>query len=158
MNLNLIVKQFFEESEYQKLADKIVVIRQDGISIYTNIENQLEASSMGALIGGVWQAAQALSEMTNKQEDHLDYRLGFDTSSSGLYILPLKIMNDTYYLGGIYMNLNNPAKLKQNLKLLKNNLELYLSDYSSVDKVQEGFLFENISDDEMNNLFSFDGA
>ena len=158
MNLNKVVKQFLEENDDHKLSEKLVVIRQDGISIYSNIENELEAASVGALIGGVWQAAQALSELTKKGLDHTHYRLGFDTSSDGLYILPLTIMNDTYYLGGIYTDTNNPAKLKQNMKLLKNNLELFLSEFSIKEEKKSGFLFQDISDDEMDNLFSFGGV
>lgn len=162
MNLNKLVKRFFEESEYQKIAEKIVVIRRDGINIYSNINNNFEASSMGALIGGVWQAAQALSELTDKNQKVLEYRLSFDTSSNGLYILPLVVANESYFLGAVYQDKNNPAKLKQHLRMLKDNLELYLSDFCNETEVnnekRDGYLFNSITDDEMDNLFSFDGV
>ena len=172
MNLNLIVKQFFEENECDKLADKILLVRQDGINIYSNISNGLEASSMGALIGGVWQAAQALSELAGSSDNLADYRLGFDTSSDGLYILPLEINKTSYFLGAMYLEQDNPAKLKRSLRFLKENLELYLEDTFRVNKIEneksssekkepredDGFLFDSISDDEMDNLFSFEGA
>ena len=51
-------------------------------------------------------------------------------------------------------------------EFLKDNLELYLDDIFKVDKSEnkelnrneEGFLFDNISDDEMDNLFLFEGV
>lgn len=153
-----MVKQFLEKNDYHKLIEKLVVIRQDGITLYSNLEDSLEASSIGALVSGVWQAAQALSEITHHRKDYVEFRLGFDTSSEGLYVLPLSIKENTYYLGGIYTNQNNPAKLKQSLRLLKNNLEQHLEDSLIDETVREGFLFDNISDDEMNKLFSFDGV
>lgn len=163
MNLNLVVKQFFEENDYHKIADKIIVLRKDGICIYSNISDQNEAASMGALIGGVWQAAQALSQLTHKTDSYQEYRLGFDTSSDGLYILPICIKSEDYYIGGVYSDAYNPAKLKQKIKMLKDNLEVYLAEYAptagdSNEEEKEDFLFDEISDEEMDNLFSFGGV
>ncbi len=158
MNLNQIVRQFFDENEYHKLADKIVIIRGDGIAIYSNFEDYLEAQTVGALVSGVWQAAESLSSLLNKNESFLDFRLGFDTSADGLYILPFTILEKTYYIGAIYGDADNPGKLKRNMRLLKDNVEVYLSKFSlDPEKNREEYLFENISDEEMDKLFAFGG-
>mgnify|MGYP000353386217 CR=1 FL=1 len=102
MNLGVLVKQFFEENEYHKLAQRVSVIRHDGIDLYTNVENKLEASSIGALVSGLWQAAQSLSKLIADQTDFFEFRLAFDTSSSGLYVLPFSINGSDYYICAIY--------------------------------------------------------
>ena len=158
MNLNLLVKKFFEENEYNKIAERLVVLRHDGINVYSNMPDQFEAASIGALVSGVWQAAESLSSMLKQQNEFFDFRLGFDTSSDGLYVLPFTILDQTYYLCAIYRDSNNPAKLKRNIRLLKENLELFLSEFSfDTEKNREGYLFQNITDDEMNNLFGIGG-
>ena len=117
MNLNLLVKQFFNENEYNKISDRLVVIRQDGITLYSNYDNKFEESSIGALVSGLWQAAESLSSLLKSGQDFFEFRLGFDTSSDGLYVLPFHIMDGTYYICSIYKDSQNPAKLKRNLRL-----------------------------------------
>ena len=159
MNLNTLVSRFFDEENYGKLAEKIVVLRSDGISVYSNIEDNFEAASIGALVSGVWQAAESLSGFLKSDNNFYEFRLGFDTTADGLFILPLKILNKRYYICAIYKSVDNPAKLKRNISLLKNNLELYLSELSiDAEENRKGYLFDNISDDEMDRLFSFGGA
>ncbi len=158
MNLNQIVKQFFDENEYYRLANKIIIIRADGINIYSSFDNQFEASSVGALVSGLWQAAESISSFLKNKNEFLDFRLGFDTSSDGLYVLPFPVLDSTYYICAIYGDAENPGKLKRNIRLLKNNLETYLSEFSlDVEKNREGYLFKNISDIEIDKLFSFGG-
>jgi hypothetical protein len=61
MNLNLLVKQFFNENEYNKISDRLVVIRQDGITLYSNYDNKFEESSIGALVSGLWFVCSSFS-------------------------------------------------------------------------------------------------
>ena len=158
MNLNILVKQFFVENDYQKISDRIIVLRSDGIKVYSNFENDTEAASIGALVSGLWQAAETLASMDNNKKDYLDFRLGFDSSSDGLYVLPLTVLGSTYYICAIYKDASNPAKMKRHLRLLKDNLEVYLSELSlDNEENRNGYLFSEISDDEMDNLFSFGG-
>ena len=159
VNLNLLVNQFFTENEYDKLASKMVVVRNDGINVYSNIENSFETSSIGALVSGVWQAASSLSSMTRDQAEQDEFRLSFDTSLNGLHILPLRILGEIYFICAIFSEEENPAKLKRYIRLLRDNLEVYLSELSYDDNQnREGYLFTNISDSEMDNLFSFGGV
>ena len=46
MNINTLIKQFFVESDYDKLAERLVVLRQDGIDLYSNINNKFETSPL----------------------------------------------------------------------------------------------------------------
>ena len=108
----------------------------------------------------MWQAAQSLSSLLKKEDNFYEFRLGFDTTETGLYILPFKLKGNDYYISAIYNDVDNPARLKRNLRLLKENLEIYLTSVESADsndeaKVSNEYLFDNITDDEMDNLFSF---
>ena len=169
MNVNVLIKQFFTENEYHKIADRLVVLRSDGINIYSNIEDRFEASSIGALVSGLWQAAESLSSLLKSNHDYYDFRLGFDTSSDGLYVLPFKMMGKTFYICSIYKDSENPGKLKRNIRLLKENLEIYVSSFkvskdAKIDvnrtnnkSERNEFLFDAISDEEMDRLFAFGG-
>lgn len=159
VNLNLLVRQFFLENEYNKLAEKIVLLRSDGIHIYSNVESQFETSSIGALVSGLWHAAQSLSAMTNTKTSEDEFRLSFDTSLDGLHVLPLKIMGEIYFLCAIFSSEQNPGKLKRLIRLLRDNLEVYLSGYSKDQSANRTeYLFKEISDDEIEKLFSFGGV
>ncbi len=160
VNVNSLVKQFFLENEYNKLASKIVVIRNDGINVYSNIADEFEKSSIGALTSGLWQAAESISAFTkNSSTDFEEFRLSFDTSGDGLYVLPLSIMETKYFICAIFAEEDNPARLKRYIRLLRDNLETYLSELSAdQDKNRNGYLFKEISDDEIDQLFSFGGV
>ena len=156
MNLSTIIKQFFIENDFHKLANKTAVVRNDGIVLYSNSDNFSESSSIGALVGGLWQAAQSLSSIVSDKSDVLDFRLSFDTSNQGIYILPFNINKKDFYICAIYDDVNNPALLKRHLRNLKDNLSDYLLECCSQnDDIKQDFLFDNITDEEMNNLFSF---
>lgn len=157
MNINTVVKQFFTENEFDKLAHKISVVRNDGVVVFANTENFNESYSIGALVGGLWQAAEALNSMVSKESEVFEFRLSFDTSEQGIYVLPLQVKDNTYYICAIYKEINNPALLKKNLRNLKDTLYFYLKEtFVSEKKIQRnGFLFDNISDEEMDNLFNF---
>jgi len=158
MNLNLLVKQFFNENEYNKIANRLLVVRHDGINVYSNFDNEFEASSIGALVSGIWQAAESLSSLLKNDNEFFEFRLGFDTSSDGLYILPVNILNSSFYVCAIYSEADNPGKLKRNIRLLKDSLETFLSEFSlDSEKNRKGYLFENITDHEMDKLFSYGG-
>ncbi len=159
MNLNELIAKFFIEDNYHQLAERIVVMRRDGIPLYSNNQNNFENSSIGALVSGLWQAAESLSSYITRQDEHFfDFRLSFDTSSDGLFVLPFQVKEQTYYLCSIYQDVDNPAKLKNQLKSIKSGLEVYLSEFSfSSEENRKGYLFDEISDDEMDNLFAFGG-
>jgi hypothetical protein len=155
LNLNLLVKQFFNENDYNKISSRLALVRGDGIIIYSNAEDSFESSSIGALVSGVWQAAESLNSIISNNNEDFDFRLAFDTTENGLYILPIDVLKETFYICSIYKEEVNPAKLKRNLRLLKENLEVFLSEYKEEISTRNDYLFSNITDAEMDNLFKF---
>lgn len=159
-------KRFFEEySDIDRLSrSSLFMCRQDGMLVYHNngLGDQVDKNSVGALLGGIWQAAQALTNFLPKQDDMDSYRLSFDTSSQGVFIQPIIIEDVPYYLGLLYNNEVNPAQIKSKLKILMINFKKYLDqeidnlsdEFDSV-KGEDGFLFTDISDAEMDRLFAF---
>jgi predicted regulator of Ras-like GTPase activity (Roadblock/LC7/MglB family) len=164
MNLKKHVNNFFIENEFGKISKHLTLVRNDGIVIYSNSEDDFKSSSIGALSSGLWQAATSLIDYVNASGDQ-DFRLTFDTSASGIYILPIELNNSRCYLVAVYQGALNPAKLKQQLKNLAFLLEMYIRDETySVSreakrdtKTQErdGYLFHDISDEEIDKLFGF---
>tara|TARA_Y100000385_G_C13017201_1_gene604418 strand:- start:446 stop:925 length:480 start_codon:yes stop_codon:yes gene_type:complete len=155
MNINTIVKQFFVENDFHKLASKMAVVRHDGVIVYSNTENFNESYSIGALVGGLWQAAEALNSLISEQSNIFDFRLSFDTSERGIYVLPFVLNKSTYYICAIYKDTNNPALLKNRLRNLKDTLSFYLDEMVEAPvKTRDGYLFTDITDDEMDKLFN----
>ena len=158
MNLNLVVKQFFNENEYNRIAKRLLLMRHDGINVYSNYDDENEAASIGALVSGVWQAAESLSGLIKKENEFFEFRLGFDTTSDGLYILPINILESQYFICAIYTDVDNPGKLKRSIRLLNDSLETFLSEFTfDVEENRKGYLFENITDSEMDKLYSHGG-
>ena len=106
------VESFFKSCEVDKKIERysFFLIRQDGVVLYHNndLGNSLSKSSIGALLGGVWQASKALSEFIPKNDNQDMFRLSFDTSSQGIYILPIKVYDEELFLGLIYFDEVNP--------------------------------------------------
>src|SRR5690554_6414620 len=161
MNLSALIKDFFIESEFDRVSEKVAIVRTDGTVLYSNSANSFEASNIGALASGIWQAAESLASLVNEPRD--GYRLAFDTSSDGIYLLPLSLGERSCYLCCIYKDLLNPGKLKQNMRNLSFLLEAFvrvesLREESEVQTSgKEGYLFENITDEEMDQLFGVAG-
>lgn len=159
-------KKFFEDySDIDRLSHcSLFMCRQDGMLVYHNngLGDQVDKNSVGALLGGIWQAAQALTNFLPQQDDMDSYRLSFDTSSQGVFIQPLIIQETPYYLGLLYNDEINPAQIKSKLRILMINFKKYLDQEiegldvgSSESTNNDEYLFSDISDAEMDRLFSF---
>lgn len=158
MNLSSAIKLFFHENDFQKLSDRISVIRFDGITIYSNIKNDFESASASALVSGLWQAAKSLNSMVESRSEFMDFKLSFDSSENGLFILPFMLNKQEYYLCTIYKDVVNPGKLKRDMRLIKENLEVYLEDFSfdlsnRPRAGRDSFLFKDITDEEIDRMF-----
>lgn len=157
MNLNSHLKNFFFENEYDRLAENISIIRKDGIPIFSN--NGEASVTTGALVGGLWQASESLSSQVVGSDSFSEFRLAFDCSDKGIYILPLSIFEETYFLSVIFKNENNPGKLKNQMRLIKSNIEIYMSSFKRTKNVyREGYLFEDITDEEIDRMFQASGV
>jgi hypothetical protein len=162
MNIKETITSFFVENDFDKISQHISLVRKDGIVIYSNEGDSFKSSSLGALSGGLWQAAKSMMNYIGDNEEQ-QFRLSFDTSSSGLFILPITVGNSECYLVSIYQDALNPAKIKQQLKNLVFLLEMYIRDESfgvssesTIEKnnnEREGYLFSDISDEEIDRMF-----
>lgn len=138
---------------------RLFVGRDDGITIYDSIQNQTTAS-VSALVSGVWQASEALMGLVHPDQEVMEFRLAFDTSSQGVYLFPFKVSGKKYFLGAIYNNCLNPGQLKRQVTLIKEEMDRFFQDMKFEEKAiakgaaRDGFLFNDISDEEMDRLFS----
>lgn len=158
MNLSESSKiTFLSELKSSKCEDfEIFLVRQDGLLLYHHHDEKknVDAQSISVLISGAWSASKELqSRMGSNEEETL--RFSFDNSDCGLYILPLKSGKLETFLAMYYEKEANPGFLKQRFRVLKDKLQEKI-EVSSV-KVKSGFLFKDISDEEMDRLFSFGG-
>lgn len=141
---------------------RLFVTREDGITIFDSVQNQT-TTSVSALVSGVWQASEALMGLAHPNQDVMEFRLGFDTSSQGIYLFPFTLTGKRYFLGAIYNDCLNPGQLKRQVALIKEEMDrLFLSEVVAQPKRirtsdREGFLFTDISDEEIDRLFSVGG-
>ncbi|MBI2521537.1 MAG: hypothetical protein HYV97_14055 [Bdellovibrio sp.] len=112
------------------------------------------ALAVGALVSGVWLASNELAKQINLH-DSLTSRLSFDSSDSGIHILPLKTKARLYFMAIVYSKVLNPGLVKNQARILRDKIagSDYFTDINAVKKTSS-VLFENISDDEVNKLFS----
>ena len=136
----------------------LFLCRKDGGVLYKYgpIVNDIDPDSICVLMSGAWQAAETVSKMASRKMK-LDglFRFSFDTSSSGIYILPLDINSKKYYLGAIFYNQINPAILKNELKKLLFSFQSEILNFDEEEVKNQSFLFGNITDKEMNDIFTF---
>ncbi len=162
------VEAFFKSCEIDSKINRLsfFLIRYDGVILYHNntIENSHSKASIGALLSGVWQASKALADFIPSQKRSEGFRLSFDTSDQGVYIVPINNELEELYLGLIYHDEVNPGLIKNKMRematsfgeflgqeLNKNDLNLKKIKSSE----QSEFLFGEISDAEMDRLFAF---
>jgi len=148
------------EPKLDGINARLFVTREDGITIYDSIQNNT-TTSVAALVSGVWQASEALMGLVYKQNDVMDFRLGFDTSSQGIFLFPFSLSGKRYFLGAIYNDCLNPGQLKRHIALIKEEMErLFINEpipKKSVISKRQDFLFQDISDAEIDRLFSLGG-
>ncbi|MCP4913806.1 MAG: hypothetical protein GY909_11905 [Oligoflexia bacterium] len=140
-------------SKIQKIA--LFVIRLDGVVLYSNEVKPLDKSkeSIGALAAGLWQAAELSNNYLETKSR--DFRLSFDTSDGGVYLLPLNLNGDIHLFGAMIQDQLNLGQIKNLLRRLRDKVE-----DNCINKNESGedeYLFNDITDEEVDNLFSFVG-
>ena len=160
VKLSELFKKFFDErsGDLFKQNIQVLIVREDGLMIYRSEDCSagagLDVFSVGALIGGVWQAARSLTHFMDEFSED-ESQLHFGTSSRGFFLLPLHVDGEEYTLGTVYENCLNPGKLKNMLRLLRDHMEeLFKTSWKSelVSDTDER-LFPFISDEEIDKLF-----
>ncbi|MFA6237262.1 MAG: hypothetical protein WC635_08065 [Bacteriovorax sp.] len=164
-NIPKYVEAFFKSCEIDEKLHRysFFLIRYDGVVLYhnNNLANSLSKSSIGALLGGVWQAARALADFIPKENAKEGYRLSFDTSSQGVYIVPINAGSEELYLGLIYHDEVNPGFVKNKTREMATGFGEYLEQTlnESSNKInttsESNFLFRDITDSEMDQMFAF---
>lgn len=152
--------KFILEPKLNGLNARLFVTRDDGITIYDSIQNNT-TTSVAALVSGVWQASEALMDLVHKQNEVMSFRLGFDTSSQGIYLFPFILSGKKYFLGAIYNDCVNPGQLKRQIALIKEEMErLFVHEplpKKTITSTRHGYLFQDISDAEIDRIFSLGG-
>lgn len=152
--------KFILDPKLSGIKARLFVTRDDGITIYDSIQDNT-TNSVAALVSGVWQASEALMGLVAQQNEAMDFRLGFDTSSQGIYLFPFTLSGKRYFLGAIYNDCLNPGQLKRQIALIKEEMERLFEAEPLPKKTmvtsRQGYLFQDISDEEIDRLFSLGG-
>jgi len=152
--------KFMLEPKLAGINARLFVTREDGITIYDSVQDNT-TTSVAALVSGVWHASEALLNMVYKQDEAMDFRLGFDTSSQGVYLFPFNLSGKRYFLGAIYSDCLNPGQLKRQIALIKEEMERFFMNEplpkKTIMSTRQGYLFQDISDAEIDRLFSLGG-
>ncbi len=143
-----------------EIKARLFVTREDGITIYDSVQDKT-TTSVAALVSGVWQASEALMSLVSGENQAMEFRLGFDTSSQGIYLFPFSLDGKRYFLGAIYSDCLNPGLLKRQVGLIKEEMEITLQKTmtlkTAVSSKRQGYLFQDITDLEMDRLFALGG-
>lgn len=157
------ISEFFSNNKVDERFGplSVFITRPDGHLIYKRTSEQGKSdASIGALIAGLWQASQALSSIIASSEETTNYRLSYDTSSNGLYVLPISNQGEVYCVGVVFNQVVNPGALKNYLRDLQHRLQTYLASrprptLKSAPVPQEKYLFNDLTDAEVDQLFNF---
>ena len=165
MNVSDRIKLILEPKK-AGIKARLFVTRDDGITVYDSTQNQT-TTSVAALVSGVWQASEALMGLVRQDQNSMEFRLGFDTSSEGIYLFPFELEGKRYFLGAIYHDCVNPGQLKRKVSMIKEEMDVLFAQLPTTkvttpktpksSAAREGFLFQEISDEEIDRLFGVRG-
>ena len=159
--LNTRISFYLDSQEIIKDCDELFVCREDGVLLFKELVESSKADSLGALVAGMWQAAKSIQESSSGLRVP-GFTLQFSTSSEGIIVFPLKVEDQSLVLSIVFKNELHPGRLKNRCRLLRDTLENDFSEFkiknrSQKKKSSRDFLFNNISDQEIDSLFSFAG-
>lgn len=156
-----LVKHFeaFPKSNDLKNAT-ILAMSRDG-RVYGQLgkkRNENDIQSLGALLVGMWQASEAVEGfLDNKGKGEM--ALSFQDSEKGFFILKPSPINPEVFWGLLFEGEVNPGKVKVFFKQLRSHFDaieiLDKKEFNS--EKSDGALFQNITDEEVDELFSFAG-
>lgn len=145
-----IVKSLTIPSRIEK--HHVLISNRDGVCLFSNKSNELNIS-MSALLGGVWQASQALIEL-NKFKTHNEVKLGFDDGENGFCIVQIDIAKRPCYACIVFENEIAPGAIRTQLKLWCDKIADELSLWQPPAH-RNGYLFKDVTDEEIDRLFGF---
>lgn len=115
-----------------------------------------ELQSLGALLAGVWQASEALKDFMSDDDSKEDLRLNFQNAHSGYLLLPPSDKNPKIVFAFVFEKQTNPGKIKH----LAGKIRDHFDDIEILNQEsgkEEELLFKDITEDEVDKLFSFAG-
>ena len=135
---------------------RLLVVRNDGLLVWDGRPDN-SSQAMAALCGGVWEAANAMAKAAG-QASVQDFRFVFDSTDRGVLIFPIEGDRQHFYLTAIYQGCVNPALLKRQVHGLGTKLAAHVRALprparSTPVPQRTGYLFSDISDEEMDRLF-----
>ncbi len=152
MKLEQVIQKIL--SPLRSAPERYLFLRYDGGIIFDSKNND-DSLTLGVLIAGTWQASAEMKTRLNIKYNEEEFRLSFDTSSDGIHVLKVSQKKKEYYLVCIYKNCVTSGLLKRKLSVLKSKIEndLHQGPDEELKPLRHEFLFERITDDEMNRLF-----
>lgn len=161
MKITLTIEQYFKNKPIDFLNQgSVAVLRSDGIVLYyysNNDSDEKSLSSYFVLAAGAWQASNEIRSHVNLGDNEEIFRFSFDTSSQGVYVLSIDVHETNYLLVSTYKNEVNPGQIKSKLRLVRDGLKQHLAlneKMTEAEKEEQNKLFANITDDEIEKLFS----
>lgn len=115
-----------------------------------------ELQSLGALLAGVWQASEALKDFMSNDESKDDLRLNFQNAHSGYLLLPPSEKNPKIIFAFIFEEQTNPGKIKHLARKIRDHFD-EIEIFNQESGKNEELLFKDITEDEVDKLFSFAG-
>ncbi|MCY4524037.1 MAG: hypothetical protein OXB84_04790, partial [Halobacteriovoraceae bacterium] len=126
------ITNFFKENVKSSIFEKypIFLCRNDGVFIFFKGDgiSENDRSSIGALMGGAWQAAEAMADFIPGKASGT-FSFSFGTSIKGLHVLPVFINKQVYYLGSIFYDEINPGVVKSKLRILHLKLNHFIKEH-----------------------------
>lgn len=154
-------KNYIEEFRLDKRIDdaEIYLTDLDGYMIYTSKRNVDQ--SLIALIAGVYQGSKKMLEFLS--DDHEIPTLSLGNSGSSIFVKSFSVGKKELLLSAVLKDVDFQSRYKMYLNLLSDELmenypttdsENEITKQSSETKQNNKFLFDDISDEEVDHLFT----
>jgi hypothetical protein len=162
MSLNKKLSEHFEAFPQKEILKKttIFALSKDG-RVYGQLgkkRDEKDVQSLGALLVGLWQASEAVEGFLDENSSG-EMALSYQDSARGFYILRPNKNNPDVFWGLLFEGVVNPGKIKVYFKGLREHFnQIKILDKKELESNGNGStLFQDITDEEVDQLFSFAG-
>lgn len=162
MSIESRLTDHFESFSGKEILEKttVLALSRDG-RVYGQLgvkRSSQDIQSLGALLVGMWQASEAVKDFLNERQEN-DLNLSFQSSQSGFLILKPGLNNKEIFWGLLFEKEVNPGKVKLYFKKLRDHFDSIevLPSKMSEDEKNGEYLFKDITEEEVDRLFSFAG-
>jgi|SRR5690606_20155284 len=132
----------------------LMIANQDGICLFSNKKDASDIS-LGALLGGVWQASRALLDVKKIGHSRIsELRLAYDDGENGFCVVAVEIAGRLSYACLLFSNEVAPGAVRTQLRHWCDDLAECLKDWKAPAS-RSGYLFKDVTDEEIDRLFGF---